>query len=41
VIDVGVTLISYTAGLVKIPPGILAGESIPNAYLAFIVNVSP
>jgi hypothetical protein len=41
VIDVGVTSISYAAGLVKIPPGILAGESVPNAYVALIVNVSP
>ena len=39
--DVGVTSISYAAGLVKIPPGILAGEFVPNAYVALIVNESP
>jgi hypothetical protein len=41
VIDVGVTPISNASGLVKIPPGILAGEFVPNSYVALIVNVSP
>ena len=39
--DVGVTSISYAAGFVKIPPGILAGEFVPYAYVALIVSVSP
>jgi hypothetical protein len=29
------------AGLSKIPPGILAGAFVPNAYVAVRVNVSP
>ena len=41
VIDVEATSISYAAGFVKIPPGILAGVFVPNAYLAIIVSVSP
>jgi hypothetical protein len=40
-IDVGVTSISYASGYVNIPPGILAGESVPIANVALIVNVSP
>jgi hypothetical protein len=32
---------SYAAGLVKIPPGIVAGELTPKVYEALIVNVSP
>jgi hypothetical protein len=41
VIDVGATSMSYAAGFVKIPPGILAGVFVPYAYVALIVNVSP
>jgi hypothetical protein len=36
-----VTAISYDVGLVKMPPGILAGVFAPKAYVAVIVNVSP
>jgi hypothetical protein len=32
---------SYSAGLVKIPPAMLAGAFVPNAYVAVRVKVSP